>query len=141
MSSPAPALDLAKVRASFPSLASGYLFADNAGGSQCLRTVADAISSYLLDTNVQLGADYAVSKSATARVDEGQEAVREMFNAARREEVLLGSSSTQCAENLARGIEGDVREDEEIVVTPEHEGTSRTPGLFVVFCADVLRCM
>lgn len=48
-------LDIRAVRASFPSLADGYIFADNAGGSQCLKAVVDRISDYLLNTNVQLG--------------------------------------------------------------------------------------
>jgi hypothetical protein len=62
-------------RPHFPGLEKGYLFADNAGGSQvrchchfdtqsliicrpsdkCLKEVVDKISDYLLNTNVQLG--------------------------------------------------------------------------------------
>jgi hypothetical protein len=34
-------------------------YADNAGGSQCLASVAHTISAYLLNTNVQLGASCA----------------------------------------------------------------------------------
>ena len=48
-------LDIAKVRAQFPALEGGYIFADSAGGSQCLKSVAERISDYLLNTNVQLG--------------------------------------------------------------------------------------
>ena len=36
----------------------GFIFADNAGGSQCLQGVVDRISDYLLRTNVQLGANF-----------------------------------------------------------------------------------
>ena len=35
--------------------------------------------------------------------------------------VAYGSSSTMLVENLARAIEGDVLEDEEIIITGEHE--------------------
>lgn len=53
-------IDIEKARSAFPSLKSGYIFADNAGGSQCLRTVVDRVSDYLLNTNVQLGEPRAV---------------------------------------------------------------------------------
>ena len=48
-------LDISKAREAFPALKSGYVFADNAGGSQCLKDVVDRVSDYLLNTNVQLG--------------------------------------------------------------------------------------
>lgn len=118
-----PSLDIAQVHAQFPALKSGFIFADNAGGSQCLSTVVDKISDYLLNTNVQLGADYSVSVESTKRVTDGVEAVRELFNAEHIDEVSLGSSSTMLAENLSRALEGDILDDEEIIVTGEHEGT------------------
>jgi selenocysteine lyase/cysteine desulfurase len=61
-------LDLDLVRSAFPALASGFVFLDNAGGSQTLAGVADRIRDYLLTTNVQLGASYAVSEAAGERV-------------------------------------------------------------------------
>jgi selenocysteine lyase/cysteine desulfurase len=117
-----PTLDVSAARAAFPALADGYLFADNAGGSQCLASVASAISDYLLRTNVQLGADYAVSVESTRRVAEGAEASRVLFNAASVAEVGFGSSSTQVAENLAKALEADFNEGDEIIITTEHEG-------------------
>ena len=62
------ALDLARVRDAFPALTSGFAFMDNAGGSQCLGTVADAVRDHLLRRNVQLGASYAVSAEASDHV-------------------------------------------------------------------------
>ena len=122
-STPPPTLDIAAVRAAFPALSSDYVFADNAGGSQCLATAAHAVSDYLLNSNVQLGADYSVSVSSTARVADGSEAARELFNAASVDEVAYGSSSTMLVENLARAMEADVRADEELIITGEHECT------------------
>lgn len=51
----ATVLDIDKARSHFPALRDGYIFADSAGGSQCLKDVADRVSDYLLNTNVQLG--------------------------------------------------------------------------------------
>ncbi|KAI0051002.1 PLP-dependent transferase [Auriscalpium vulgare] len=108
-------------RSHFPSLESGYIFADNAGGSQCARDVVDKLSDYLLRTNVQLGADYSVSVTSTRRVAEGVQAAATLFNAGSPDEVAFASSSTMNMENLARALEGDVLSDEEIIVTGEHE--------------------
>lgn len=55
MSEVTSGLDVDSARSAFPILKSGYIFADNAGGSQCLKDVADRVTDYLLNTNVQLG--------------------------------------------------------------------------------------
>jgi len=117
-------LDIAKVRSLFPSLSSQtpYLYADNAGGSQCSGPVIDRIVDYLSNSNVQLGADYSVSKTSADRVDLGKETARILFNASSADEIALGSSSTLLMENLARAIEGDFGDEDEIIVTGEHEG-------------------
>jgi selenocysteine lyase/cysteine desulfurase len=119
-------LDLYKVRSLFPTLSnplSPFIYADNAGGSQCSKPVIDRIVDYLSNTNVQLGADYRVSQTSTNRVNEGKEAAKVLFNAASSDEIVLGSSSTMSIENLARAIEHDVSDGEEIIITGEHEGT------------------
>lgn len=117
-------LDVARARSAFPALKdASYIYADNAGGSQCLASVVEKLSDYLLRTNVQLGADYSVSVQSTARVGQGLEAARELFNAASTEEVSFGNSSSMLAENVARAIDADILDGEEIIVTGEHEGT------------------
>ena len=68
------------------------------------------------------GANYDVSVTSTNRVAEGANITAELINAASPDEVTFASSSTQAVENLARTIENDVLEDEEIIVTGEHEG-------------------
>lgn len=117
----APTLDIAKVRAQFPALKDGYIYGDNAGGSQCLQDVVDRISDYLLKTNVQLGADYSVSAVSTKRVADGAVSAALLINAASPEEIAFGSSSTMLVENLARALENDILDGEEIIITPEHE--------------------
>ena len=115
------ALDISSARKAFRALGIGYLFADNAGGSQCLTDVVSRISDYLLYSNVQLGADYLVSVNSTNRVASGAEAARELFNAESVDEVAYGSSSTMLVENLARAMQVDVQAGEEIIITGEHE--------------------
>ncbi|KAI0919366.1 hypothetical protein AcV7_006122 [Taiwanofungus camphoratus] len=113
--------DVSRARAAFPALSSGFIYAENAGESQCLADAVARMSDYLLNTNVQLGADYPVSVSSTRRIAEGVEAARELFNAESVDEVVFGSSATMLVENLSRAMEADVNEGDEIVVTGEHE--------------------
>lgn len=117
-------LDVEKARSQFPALAGDFIFADNAGGSQCLKTVVDRISDYLLNTNVQLGADYSVSVQSTERTAEGPKATAELINASSSDEIAFASSSTQASENLARAIEIDILDGEEIIITGEHEANA-----------------
>ncbi|KAF8624947.1 hypothetical protein AX17_006973 [Amanita inopinata Kibby_2008] len=119
MSSP---LDVSKARSHFPVLETGYIFADNAGGSQCAKDVVDRISDYLLNTNVQLGADYSVSVTSTNRVlSEAPASACKLINARSPDEIVFGPSSTMNLENLARGMESGVEAGDEFIVTGEHE--------------------
>lgn len=110
-------LDLARVRAAFPALASGYVFLDNAGGSQTLGAVADRIRDYLTATNVQLGASYAVSAAAGERVRGAVRATAALLGAADPSEVILGPSTTQLVHNLALAMAPRLAPGDEIVVT------------------------
>ncbi|KAF5379396.1 hypothetical protein D9615_006656 [Tricholomella constricta] len=116
------AFDVAKARAHFPSLKSGFIFGDNAGGSQVTQGVVDRISDYLLNTNVQLGADYSVSVESTRRaMTEAPTEAAKLFNAASPDEIVFSHSSTMNLENVARALEGDIKAGDEFIVTSEHE--------------------
>ena len=76
-----PPLDLAtEVHPHFPALKAhpDFTFADNAGGSQILTSVVDAVSSYLIKSNVQGGGGYELSVKAMDKVAEGAEATGEL---------------------------------------------------------------
>jgi cysteine desulfurase family protein (TIGR01976 family) len=74
-----PTLD--SIRAQFPALAGPITYLDNAGCSQLPRCVIDAMSRYLVDNYVQLGADYEPSKRAKATVERAHEVVKCLVNA------------------------------------------------------------
>lgn len=123
-------LNIIQARSRFPSLASGYIFADNAGGSQCVKEVIDRITDYFINSNVQLGADYSISVKSTNRVlSEAPTSISQLFNARSPDEIVFGSSSTMNMENLARGLENDIKPGDEFIITGEHEGKA-TPTLF-----------
>jgi selenocysteine lyase/cysteine desulfurase len=120
---PPHTLDTPAIRAAFPALKThaGFIFGDNAGGSQILQASADAVMDYLVNTNIQMGSDYMPASTERCLKLAQAEAVK-LFNAESPEEIVFGGSSTQNVENLARGLEGSLGAGDEIVVTWEHEG-------------------
>ncbi|KAF9563571.1 selenocysteine lyase [Agrocybe pediades] len=117
--------DVEKARSQFPALASGYIFGDNAGGSQAAQQVIDRITDYFVNSNVQLGADYSVGQQTTKRVlVDGPKEAAKLFNAASPDEIVFGSSSTMNLENLARGLEPNMKEGDEFIITGEHEANN-----------------
>lgn len=126
-----PSLDVDLARSHFPALKSGYIFADNAGGSQAALEVVERITDYFTNSNVQLGADYSISVKSTRRVlEDGPTEAAKLFGAGNLngdvsfDEVVFGSSTTMNLANLARGLEDDLRQGDEFIVTGEHEGLS-----------------
>ena len=117
-----PPLDLAFVRAQFPALGGDCVFFDNAGGSQILGRVVDRISDYLLTTNVQQGASYAVAQRSGERLRQAQADIAELIGAARPEEVVMGPSATVLLQHLARAMAGQLHPGDEVIVTRiDHE--------------------
>lgn len=115
-------LDIDFVRSQFPGLAGEWILMDNAGGSQILGSAADRIRDYLLRTNVQLGATYAVSEQAGELVRAGRAAAATLFNAARAEDVALGASTTALLRALAESLRSELTPGDEVVVTNvDHE--------------------
>ncbi|KAJ3819368.1 pyridoxal phosphate-dependent transferase [Lentinula raphanica] len=118
-------LDVEYARSQFPALKTGFIYGDNAGGSQTVLNVADRIYEYLLNTNAQLGADYSVSAESTRRVmEEAPEVARKLFNAESPDEIVFGASSTINLENLARGMDNDIQAGDEFILTGEHEANA-----------------
>ena len=122
----AEALDPAFVRSRFPALAGDWIFLDNAGGSQVLATVADRVREYLLSTSVQLGASYDVSRLAAERVAAGACAGAALVHG-EPGEIVLGSSTTQLLQNLARAMAEELRPGDEVVVTNTDHEANVTP--------------
>ncbi|SOV02466.1 uncharacterized protein UDID_01886 [Ustilago sp. UG-2017a] len=111
--------ELQHIRSQFPALVSadsqndplsGYVFAENAGGSQVLSSVADSISSYLLTSNVQMAA-YPLAKQAESRVSLGSCAAAAILGAPTPEDVMIGQSATSLVASLGFMIEARVLSD------------------------------
>ncbi len=110
------------VRQQFPSLAGNWTFFDNAGGSQTLKQVVERISEYLLTSDVQLGASYAVSQLAGDRVAKAAQAMATLINAKSASEVVMGSSTTLLLRILSLCLSQTWNPGDEVVVTNcDHE--------------------
>ncbi|MEL6676670.1 MAG: cysteine desulfurase-like protein [Bacteroidota bacterium] len=115
-------LQVEQIRSFFPSLSGDWVFMDNAGGSQTAKPVVDRLSDYLLSSNVQHGASYAVSQEAGRRVDEATAAMATYVNAAHPKEIVMGGSTTLLIRILSLTLGQTFEPGDEIIVTnTDHE--------------------
>jgi cysteine desulfurase family protein (TIGR01976 family) len=115
-------LDIKHVRKQFPGLSNGWTFFDNAGGTQILTRVVDRMNDFLFNTNVQTGGSYDLSIQAAAALHSGREAMMQLVNASRPEEIAFAASTTVALQNLARSMESQFRAGDEVIVTvSDHE--------------------
>ena len=70
---------------------------------------------------MRLGATYSVGVQSTTRVASGAVTTAQLLNCS-PEEVAFSSSSTMVLENLARALDTDIFDGEEIIISGEHEG-------------------
>lgn len=110
------------VREQFPALESGFIFMDNAGGSQILGSSVNYISEYLIHSNVQLGASYKVSALAGSKLQKVTGQVASLLNANDPKEVVMGPTSTMLLRILSLCLSRQWKEGDEVIVTnTDHE--------------------
>jgi cysteine desulfurase family protein (TIGR01976 family) len=113
--------DVTFARSHFPALTDDWALFDHAGGSVPLAGVIERVHEYMSRWQVQLGATYHASATATARVAEGHRAMARLVNA-EPEEIVLGPSSTVNVRTLSRALLPLFSPGDEIVVTNlDHE--------------------
>lgn len=104
-----------RLRSHFPALASGTVFLENAGGSQVPVQVADRIHSYLLESYVQLGAGYELSRRSTDLVHRAHDFVRHLMGG-EGGEVILGASASSLLQMLADCYTKVLEPGQEVIV-------------------------
>jgi cysteine desulfurase family protein (TIGR01976 family) len=118
----AETLDLEAVRARFPALASGVAFLDGPGGTQCPRSVIDAIAAYLGESNANLGGAFAASHRSDELVARARETAAG-FLGCRPEETIFGQNMTTLNFALTRSLGRTLSHGDEILVTRlDHDG-------------------
>ena len=115
-------LDVAAVRARFAALDRRLAFFDGPGGTQCPDEVIDAISTYLRESNANIGAPYATSRRTDELVALAHAKAGD-FLGCHGDEVAFGQSMTALNFLLTRAFGRTLRAGDEVVVTKlDHDG-------------------
>src|SRR3984957_10944083 len=127
------ALDLAYVRAQFPSLAqtvNGHpaAFLDGPGGTQVPQRVIDAISDYLRRDNANTDGAYATSRRTNAVLASARAAMADYLNCD-AEEIVFGPNMTTLTYAMSRAIGRDLGPGDEILVTRLDHDANVSPWL------------
>jgi cysteine desulfurase family protein (TIGR01976 family) len=121
-------LDAAAVRARFSSLDRKLAFFDGPGGTQCPDEVIDAISSYLRESNANVGAPYDTSIRTVELVDLAHEKAASFLGCASGE-TAFGQSMTALNFLLTRAFARTLRPGDEIVHTALDHDANVSPWL------------
>lgn len=108
--------DVAALRASFPSLASGLAHFDGPGGTQTPRPVAEAVAATLLGPLSNRGQGTVSERNADAAVSAFRAAFAD-FLGVPAGGVVYGRSATQLTYDLSRALARDWRPGDEVVVS------------------------
>ncbi|HVO80699.1 MAG TPA: cysteine desulfurase-like protein [Terriglobales bacterium] len=114
-------LDVAWVRAQFPSLAqtvNGHpaVFLDGPGGTQVPQRVIDAISDYLKRSNANTCGAYATSRRTDAMLAQSRAAMADFLNCD-ADEIVFGANMTSLTFAMSRAIGRELGPGNEIVLT------------------------
>ena len=117
------------IRSMFPALgrAGDFIFLDNAAGAQIPQSVLDAVTSHLVDHNVQRGGRYGRSVKVDQSVAEARESVALLINAYSPAEICFGMNATSFIRLVSLGIGQMLGERDEIIVTDmDHDANIAT---------------
>jgi cysteine desulfurase family protein (TIGR01976 family) len=130
---PTTALDIAYVRAQFPSLTqtvNGHpaVFLDGPGGTQVPQRVIDAISNYLSRDNANTDGAYATSRRTNTMLAEARAAMADFLNCG-ADEIVFGPNMTTLTYAMSRAIGRDLGPGDEILVTRLDHDANVSPWL------------
>lgn len=118
------ALDLDFVRRQFPTLANGWSFFENAGGTYVPKSVVERLKSYMEETQVQPAWSFGPSSDAAERIRTGRRLMAELINA-EPDELIVGPSTTLNIYLLAQALRPLLKAGDEVVVTNlDHEANN-----------------
>ena len=113
----------------FPALqqAGDFIFLDNAAGAQIPQSVLDAVTSHLVEHNVQRGGRYRHSVEVDQSVADARESVALLINAPNPAEICFGMNATSFIRLVSLGIGQMLGERDEIVITDmDHDANIAT---------------
>ena len=116
-------IDFIKYREDFPILKRkisehDLIFFDNAATTQKPNQVIDTVADYYRNYNSNIHRSvYTLGDESEKIYEESKELVRKFINASSYEEVIYTSGTTESMNFIARILEQDVCEDDEIILT------------------------
>jgi len=124
--------DVEGIRALFPGLerrVNGVpaVFLDGPAGSQVPRSVAEAVSGYLLGSNANGGGVFATSVATDAMFDEARAVVADFLGSSDPDTVVFGPNMTTLTFVLARSLATTWTPEDEIVVCRSEHDANFTP--------------
>jgi cysteine desulfurase family protein (TIGR01976 family) len=122
------AFDVAAVRARFSALDRPTAFLDGPGGTQVPDSVIEAMSSYLRDSNANLGGPFETSRRSDELVLRAHEKAA-LFLGCSPAEVGFGPNMTTLNFTLSRTLGRELRAGDEIVVTGLDHDANVAPWL------------
>ena len=122
MSTHATSLDVAGLRAGFPSLREGRIYLDNPGGTQVHGSVMTAVTEYYLQSNANLGGPFETSVASDAVLDGARHDLAR-FLGCDAGEVIFGANMTTLTFHASRALTRGIGAGDEILVTRvDHDG-------------------
>ncbi len=124
------------IREHFPSLKRRIegrraVFLDGPGGTQTPSVVIDAMSTYLRQSNSNLGGAFITSKNTNRTASNARSAIADLFNAKLPEEIVFGQNMTSLTMAMSRALSRTWIEGDEIVVTHLDHDANITPWTLV----------
>ncbi|HRN67760.1 MAG TPA: cysteine desulfurase-like protein [Promineifilum sp.] len=121
-------IDPIVLREQFPALrrtinGQPAVFLDGPGGTQAPERVIEAMTGYLRSGSSNHGGPFQTSRETDAATDSAREAMRDMLNANRAEEIVFGQNMTSLTFSISRAIAQEWQPGDEIVLTRiDHDG-------------------
>ncbi|MCB9422988.1 MAG: cysteine desulfurase-like protein [Ardenticatenaceae bacterium] len=127
-------LDPVSLRAQFPALqlevnGETAVFLDGPGGTQSPQRVIDALSGYLAYGSSNHGGLFLTSRHADAVVEEARQAMADLLNARRPEEISFGQNMTSLTFSFSRALSRTWQAGDEIIVTRLDHDANISPWL------------
>jgi cysteine desulfurase family protein (TIGR01976 family) len=127
-------LNPALLRAQFPALSleingKTAVFFDGPGGTQSPQSVIEAMGGYLAYGSSNLGGPFATSRHAEAVTEAARQAMADLLNAARPEEIAFGQNMTSLTMSFSRAMSRTWEAGDEIIVTRLDHDANIAPWL------------
>ena len=132
------------LRAEFPALQqteSGrpIIFFDGPGGTQVHGTVIEAMGRYLTEANSNAHGAFLYSRRTVETTDAARQALADLLNAPRPDEIVFGANMTTLTFNLSRAIGRTLAPGDEIVVSRLDHDADIAPWLALQERGAVIR--